>query len=157
MPIKVPIAQLEVGNVAVTALPDVRIYPLPATNEMLVPLLAAQRRGVAATCQEGGAPLFAVNTYPAVELLAKRDGTPLLLVIKTPLSTTVKEVIVAVPAPTKIALLVSPVSSIVRVLVLGLPTVVMLPVPTTSILLEVGGTAPPLLPVSVDTTVVPPP
>lgn len=56
---------------------------------------------------------------------------------------------VAVPAPTNTSWFVNPVSCVVSVLVPGLPTTVIDPVPTVLILPAVGATAPPLLPVKV--------
>jgi hypothetical protein len=65
----------EAGKVAVAA--AVTKYPFP---EAAAKLIASSVQGMGSPiggCQEGGAPVFAVRTYPGVAEFANQLGTPL--------------------------------------------------------------------------------
>ena len=123
--------------VSVFAVPIVVMLPVPR-------MLKLPANGTSAP------PLLPVNSIAAPEeLIDWKDGSVVapLEVRTNPAVLGAARPIVVVPSPSKTLCAVSPVSSVVSVLVPGVPTIVIDPAPTVLMFPAVGPTAPPLLPV----------
>jgi hypothetical protein len=65
--------------------PDIVTAPAEGVTDPASPLIVVMAPSAVMFCHEGGAPLFAVKTNPAVPLFARSAGIPVAPVMRTPL------------------------------------------------------------------------